>query len=194
MARNTHSTERHDMFTYAFVAMLVSMAGPDFTWRGTPRNCDRPSGGIRNGGRVRVGMRLWLHAAQQGLCPTCGHGIPDPMTADVAHVVGSGTDRKGFTPGNIYLSHPSCNVGVARESWERGINVGAGVTDGELLAAIANYCGEEFTRTIANTAGYSLILGPRDFARPDLIAVEWPTDSVGGFIYFDPDFQGKRRI
>lgn len=148
------------MLTIEFIlSSLIPQCGPSFDWSHAWSNSDRPSGGLRNGGRVRVGMRNWLWEAQGGICPTCGNALPDPDRCDLAHVIGSGSMRKGFVAGNIYLSMPSCNVEVAR--------------------------------TVPN-GGYVTTLTPGDFARPDLVQTEWPVSTVGGFIRFDPAFQGRK--
>jgi hypothetical protein len=150
------------MLTLEFIlSVLMPQCGNDFSWSGAFTNSDRPSGGIRKGGRVRTGMRLWMHEAQQGICPTCGDALPDADRCDLAHVLGSGSMRKGFVPGNIYLSHPSCNVEVAR--------------------------------TVPN-GGYVTTLTPGDFSRPDLVQTVWPVSTVGAFIYFDPAFEGTRKV
>lgn len=108
------STERHIMLTLEFIiAELVPQCGNDFSWAGARVASDRPSGGERRGGRPRVGMRNWFYDVQGGICPTCDKGMDRDIT-DLAHVFGSGSGRKGFVPGNIYLSHPACNVEVAR--------------------------------------------------------------------------------
>jgi hypothetical protein len=179
------------MFTIHTVAALVTMAGLDFRWQGIA-GAGRPSGGARKGGRVRVGMRLWLHAAQGGLCVTCGNPVDALLGSDLAHVVGSGPARSGWVAGNIYLSHASCNVGVAREAWENGSLHGGGITDAARLAALDEYTRLEGTLTLMNTEGQRLVLSPRDFARADLIATEWPVSTVGAFIRYDPAFEGKR--
>lgn len=183
--------------TYNLLVTLVTLAGDltsDAAWSLTPRNSDRPSGGKRKGGLVRVGMLLWLHAAQGGICPTCGHAL-DVQYADLAHVVGSGPKRRGYVAGNIYAAHPSCNVGQAREAWEAGsrdgVYAGTGETRRDYLARLIAD-GASASDTTAHDAGYRLILTPADFKRPDVIATEWPTDSVGGFIRFDPAYEGKR--
>lgn len=174
------------MFTTEFVARLVAMAGPSFLWTGIP-GAGRPSGGRRGGGSARVGMRMWLHRAQQGLCPTCGTEVHPTVGSDLAHVVGSGPNRGGWVPGNIYLSHASCNVAVARQAWEYGA---VESTRKAHLDAIARYVGAEFTTTLTNESGYSLILTPSDFARPDVIATDWDVPTVGKFNQFDPEFTG----
>jgi hypothetical protein len=180
------------MFTIAHVAALVYMMAGG-SWANADRATDRPSGGTRNGGKVRNGMRLWMHAAQGGLCPTCGNEVHPFIGSDLAHVVGSGDKRKGFLAGNIFLAHASCNVGQARLSFEYGLT-GHGETRTEALVRVAQYCRETYGVTLANEAGYALVLTPGDFARPELVPMEWPTSTVGGFIYFDPEFQGKRKI
>lgn len=178
------------MFTFSTVLALTIMAGEGLTWNVT--GAGRPSGGMRQGGRVRVGMREWLHAAQGGICPTCGGEVDAHIGSDLAHVVGSGPKRAGWVAGNIYLSHASCNVGVAREAWERGTRYGAGETRATYLARLAEATAVEGITVDVQARGYDLILTPADFARPDAIATEWPCATVGGFIAFDPNYTGKR--
>lgn len=180
------------MLTVEWIAGLVYMMAGG-TWANAPRSTARPSGGTRNGGRVRVGMRLWLHTAQSGLCPTCGNAVHPFIGSDMAHIVGSGDNRNGYIAGNIFLAHSACNVGQARLSFEYGN--ADNETRQNVLARIAAYCESEYGAvTVANESGYNLILTANDFARPELIPMEWPVETVGGFIYFDPDFQGKRKI
>lgn len=180
------------MFTVEFVASLIAMSTGG-TWSGAPVSTDRPSGGTRNGGKVRDGMRVWMHAAQDGICPTCGTPVHPFIGSDLSHVVGSGDKRKGFLAGNIFLAHSACNVGQARLSFEYG-NTGHGETRADALARVARYCEDTYSVTLANEEGYALTLIPSDFARPELIPTEWPTNTVGGFIYFDPNFEGKRKL
>jgi hypothetical protein len=82
-------------------------------------------------------------------------------------------------------------VGQARLSFEYGL-LGGGETRIEALNKVAIHCRETYSTTLATEAGYALVLTPADFARPDLVQTEWPTRTVGGFIKYDPDFQGKR--
>lgn len=172
--------------TISHVVALIAMAGEDFAWKYTPRNCDRPSGGRRLNGIPRVGMRHWLFAAQGGICPACGKhmGHPDAPGLDMSHVVGSGPKRLGFVASNIYLADHGCNAGqsVRADEGDRAAD----------LAKVARYIDADRLHVLANVTGYSVVLTPADFARPDVIATEWPTDTVGGFIKYDPAYEGKR--
>lgn len=173
-------------FTIQHLATLLAMAGSDLAWAFTPRNCDRPSGGKRKGGIVRRGMRHWHFAVQGGICPACGThmGDPDAVGLDICHIVGSGPSRRGYVASNTYLACHGCNAGQSVRAFE-----GDRAAD---IAKVAQYVTAECLSTFANTHGYSVILTPADFVRPDVIPTEWPTDTVGGFIRFDPAYEGKR--
>jgi hypothetical protein len=80
---------------------LVAMAGPDFTWSGTV-------GGQRPTASARAPFREYLHAAQGGLCLSCGRPV-DQDRAEFMHRVSRGPDVRGFFPGNIAIGHKSCN-------------------------------------------------------------------------------------
>lgn len=176
--------------TIATIAALVAMRGEDGLWKGALVSTERWSNGVRKGGRVRNGFRLWHHAAQGGLCPTCGNPVDPFIGSDIAHVVGQGPAKRGYIASNTYLSHSSCNVGQARLSFEYGGSDHE--TRADVLTRIADYCAAEYSVTLTNDHGYNLILTPLDFKRADLIPMEWPCDTVGGFIRFDPAFEGKR--
>lgn len=175
-------------FTVQHLVTLLSMAGDltsDGAWSMTPRNSDRPSGGKRKGGVPRIGMRHWLFAAQGGICAACGRDMvhPDAPGLDMSHVVGSGPMRRGYVAGNIYLACHGCNAGqsVRADEGDRAAD----------LDKVARYLDADSLHVFANVTGYSVVLTPADFIRPDVIPMEWPTDTVGGFIRFDPAYEGK---
>lgn len=91
------------------------LAGPAFDW--TDAATGKPIGGSPAGhsaryGNARNGLRVLVWDAQGGICAACGHGVA-LTDMEVAHIVGNGgspSKSRGYIAGNVYGSHPLCNL------------------------------------------------------------------------------------
>lgn len=112
-----HAT--HASLADAIAANMV-LAGPDFQWDDEDVKYSRP----RSAGGAFAGLRQWLLEQQGGRCPVCtgalvgekevGHVV---AARDLAKVLRARYDEsvdvsghRGFTAGNMYLTHRDCNI------------------------------------------------------------------------------------
>lgn len=96
------------MFTSlaAAIAHNTRLAGPGLAW--DVKGTSRPRSDAMRG------LRAFLWTTQEGMCAACGEGVAI-SEGEVAHIVGNGADTdtdkmRGYTAGNLYMSHESCNL------------------------------------------------------------------------------------
>lgn len=123
------------MLTQDFINALADMAGDDFSW--PVSGTSKPSGG------VKPMLRDDLLARAGGICAVCGESGTARGAWEINHVVSRGPAIKGFTIGNLFAGHSSCNA------LTKPIYV-----DGALVSGVE-------------------VLPLSHFARPDVVPMEW---------------------
>lgn len=156
---HAHAVQTHSLNLHALIAFNLGVAGSDLTWmhgedgkgiHGKRTHCLSAA--------PRRGLAAFLFAHQNGTCVQHGEACQDdPQNMVLCHLIPRG-NRWEYDP----VTGDHVLVGITNRGQGRGW------TPGNIFLACraANQAHKSEPRGIAN---------PANMARPDLIALDWPT-------------------